>query len=88
MTTVVSYFQARLGAAFSIAGSQQVLILSEVEPSANPQVFSLTFRGACELEIPQQTVLLERAGDETLAVFIVPAGRDGASVQYHATFNN
>ena len=88
MSTVVSYFQARLGAEFSIAGSTLALTLSEVAPTANPQVFSLTFRGPPEREMTQQTVVLERAGDDDLAVFIVPAGRDGSAVQYHAAFNN
>lgn len=88
MSTVLSYFQARLGAEFSIAGTPLTLTLSEVAPSANPQVFSLTFQGPAEAEISQQTVVLERPGDAVQALFIVPAGRDGSRVQYHATFNN
>ncbi|WP_426171660.1 hypothetical protein [Pseudoduganella sp. R-34] len=36
MSTVVSYFQARLGAAFSIAATPLTLTLPEVAPPANP----------------------------------------------------
>lgn len=85
MSTVVSYFQARLGAEFSIAGSPLSLVLTEVQPTANPQAFSVTFQGP---ELEQQTVILQRAGDDDLAIFIVPAGRHGAAMQYHAVFNN
>lgn len=88
MSTNVSYFQLRLGAEFSVAGSDLALVLSEVEASADPQIYSLTFQGAAAPLLDQQTVVLERAGDEALAVFIVPAGRNGAGVQYHAVFNN
>ena len=88
MSTVVSYFQARLGAAFSIAGSGLVLALAEVRPTPNPQAFSVTFQGPAVPELEQQTVILERAGDAALAIFIVPAGRNSAGMQYHAVFNN
>jgi hypothetical protein len=84
----VSYFQSRLGAGFSIAGSAIFLTLSGVQASENPQVFSLVFQGPEAPELAQQTVVLERAGDEALAIFIVPSGRNGAGVQYHAVFNN
>ncbi len=88
MSTNVSYFQSRLGAGFSIAGSAITLTLCGVEESGNPQAFTLAFQGPAAPELAQQTVVLERAGDETLAIFIVPSGRNGAGVQYHAVFNN
>lgn len=88
MSTVVSYFQARLGAEFSIAGSPLSLVLTEVQPTANPQAFSVTFQGPATPELEQQTVILQRAGDDDLAIFIVPASRHGAAMQYHAVFNN
>ncbi len=88
MSTVVSYFQARLGAEFSIAGCGAPLLLAEVQPTSSPQAFSLTFQGPAVPELEQQTVILERAGDDPLAIFIVPAGRNSAGMQYHAVFNN
>ncbi|WP_431479222.1 DUF6916 family protein [Massilia eburnea] len=39
-------------------------------------------------ELEQQTVILERPGDDDLAIFIVPASRNSAGLQYHAVFNN
>ncbi|KQV59776.1 hypothetical protein [Duganella sp. Root336D2] len=88
MSTVVNYFQARHGAEFSIAGFSLSLTLSEVAPTANPQAFSLTFQGPAEPQLTQQTVVLERAGDDALAIFMVPASRNSSGVQYHAVFNN
>jgi len=88
VSTNVSYFQARLGAGFSIAGSSLQLTLSGVEEHGNAHAFTLTFQGPPAPELAQQTVPLERAGDEALAIFIVPAGRNGDGVQYHAVFNN
>jgi hypothetical protein len=84
----VTYFQARAGAQFSIAGTALTLTLCEVEASANPQAFSLTFQGPPAPQLEQQTVVLERAGDGPLAVFIVPFARNAGGVQYHAVFNN
>ncbi|WP_051293948.1 DUF6916 family protein [Pseudoduganella violaceinigra] len=84
----MSYFQARLGAEFSIAGCPLGLVLAEVAASANPQAFALTFQGPATPALEQQTVVLERSGDAALAIFIVPLGRNGAGVQYHAVFNN
>jgi hypothetical protein len=88
VSTVVSYFQARIGAEFSLAGSALTLVLSEVAASPSPQAFALTFQGPATPELAQQTVVLERAGDAALAIFIVPAGHNSAGVQYHAVFNN
>lgn len=88
MSTNVSYFQSRLGAEFSIAGTALTLALAEVAESANPQAFSLTFQGPAAPLVEQQTVVLERAGDEPLAIFLVPAARNADGVQYHAVFNN
>ncbi len=39
-------------------------------------------------ELEQQTVILQRAGDDDVAIFIVPSGRHSAGMQYHAVFNN
>jgi len=86
--TVVSYFQARLGAEFSIAGCGVALVLAEVQPTPSPQAFSLTFQGPAVPELEQQTIIVERVGDDPLAIFIVPAGRNRAGMQYHAVFNN
>lgn len=88
MTLNVIYFQSRHGAEFSIAGSALTLSLTEVEASANPQAFVLTFLGAPAPQLEQQTVVLERAGDEPLAIFIVPFARNADGVRYHAVFNN
>lgn len=92
MSTDVSYFQARLGAVFSVAGAAPelalALVLDEVQPSAKPQAFSLTFQGPGSPELEQQTVELLRDGDAPLAIFLVPAGRNAAGMQYHAVFNN
>lgn len=88
MSTNVSYYQLRLGTEFSVAGSALALVLCEVDASADPQAFSLTFQGPPAPELGQQTLVLERAGDEALAMFIVPVSRNGAGVQYQAVFNN
>ena len=88
MSTNVTYFQDRLGTGFTIAGSAITLTLAEVDASANPQVFSLTFQGPATPQLEQQTVMLERAGDDALAIFIVPLSRNAAGVQYQAVFNN
>ncbi|WP_374581745.1 hypothetical protein [Pseudoduganella sp.] len=92
MLTDVSYFQARLGAVFSVAGAPPelglALVLAEVEPSGNPQAFALTFQGPPAPELEQQTVELLRDGDAPLAIFLVPVARTAAGVQYHAVFNN
>ncbi|KQZ44057.1 hypothetical protein [Duganella sp. Root1480D1] len=88
MSTVVSYFQARLGAEFLIAGSALSLVLTEVQPTANPCAFALTFQGPATPELEQQTIILERNGDDAIAIFIVPAGCNSAGMLYHAVFNN
>lgn len=92
MLTDVSYFQARLGAAFSVAGAAPelglALVLAEVDATANPQAFALTFQGPLSPELEQQTVELLRDGDAPLAIFLVPAGRNAAGMQYYAVFNN
>ncbi|HEY0589727.1 MAG TPA: hypothetical protein VGD52_26610 [Pseudoduganella sp.] len=64
------------------------LVLTEVQPTGHPQAFSVTFQGPAVPELEQQTVILERAGDDDLAIFIVPSGRHSAGMQYHAVFNN
>ncbi|MYN04454.1 hypothetical protein GTP41_20390 [Pseudoduganella sp. DS3] len=92
MSTDVSYFQARLGAVFSVAGAAPELglglVLDEVQPSPNPQAFALTFQGPGAPELEQQTVELLREGDAPLAIFLVPAGRNAGGMQYYAVFNN
>ncbi len=88
MSTIVSYYQARLGAEFSVAGKALTLVLSGVDASASPQVFSLTFQGPAAPVLEQQTLVLERAGEAALAIFVVPAMRNGVGMQYHAVFNN
>jgi len=88
LSTNVTYFQSRLGAEFSIACTELTLVLTEVAESANPQAFSLTFQGPAMPGLDQQTVVLERVGDEPLAIFIVPLARNADGMQYHAVFNN
>jgi len=82
----VAYFQARLHAVFQCG--ELALTLAEVEPSGNPQAFSLLFDGPAQPVLDQQTLVLERAGDTPLAIFLVPVGRSATAVRYQAIFNN
>ena len=82
----VAYFQDRLNAAFLVG--EVALVLVEVAPSGNPLAFSLTFHGPADPAFAQQTLVMERAGDEPLAIFVVPLGRDASGTLYQAIFNN
>ena len=49
--------------------------------------FSLTFRSASQVVLPQKTYVLRNAGMGALQIFLVPVGRDREGVLYQAVFN-
>lgn len=85
-------FAAQLGTAFAVTEPNGIsLQLSEAVPlnSAEPdeRQFSLMFRGPAEAPLQQATHTLDHAVLGTLAIFLVPVGRDAAGMQYQAIFN-
>lgn len=78
----------------SLGGSAMTLTLVEVRPlPARPfpgmlrDPFSLLFRSASALMLPQRIYRMTNATVGTLDIFIVPIGRDAAGVTYQAIFN-
>ncbi len=63
------------------------LPLHNAMPGAMRQPFSLTFRSASPVVLPQRIYWMENATMGKLGIFIVPLGRDQAGVTYQAIFN-
>lgn len=85
-------FAAQRGTVFAVAGVDGVALdLCETAPldSQMPDEgrFSLMFRGPARPVLQQATHTLEHAVLGTLAIFLVPVGRDAQGVQYQAIFN-
>jgi hypothetical protein len=49
--------------------------------------FSLLFRSASMIVLPQKIYRLKNAGLGALDIFLVPIARDGAGIVYEAVFN-
>ena len=75
----------------SLGESAITLTLVEVAPLPHGgglrQPFSLLFRGASPIVLPQKLYPLSNATLGKLSIFLVPIGRDGAGVLYQAVFN-
>jgi hypothetical protein len=62
------------------------LLPPRVTPGGRPP-FSLIFVAKDDRVLPQRLYRIEQAGLGTIALFLVPVGRDAAGVQYQALFN-
>ena len=59
-------------------------------PGAPREAFSLIFKCASPVVLPQQTYLMRNrslANAQKVSIFIVPIGRDADGVRYQAVFN-
>lgn len=93
----VDFFAARVGERFEVAleGREPYLLeLTEARSVSGDsdarQPFSVIFRSAEELVLPQATYRLERAGMEPLLLFLVPLGPargDESGLLYEAAFS-
>lgn len=90
----VSHFSERLGARFTIdVGAEAPYELELIEArgiradSDHREPFSVLFRGAKDVVLPQSVYRLERQGDEPLDIFLVPIGPDGEGMRYEAVFS-
>ena len=63
------------------------LPIEQAMPGAVRQPFSLLFRSASPVVLPQRIYWMENATMGKLGIFIVPIGRDQAGVTYQAIFN-
>jgi uncharacterized protein DUF6916 len=89
-------FSGRLGETFTVpaeGGPPIELELASATPgpgadsaSERRAPFSLIFHGPLEPIMPQATYSLEHADLEGLAIFMVPIGPAGESMQYQAVF--
>lgn len=85
---------ANQGFALSLGDSTIALTLVEVKPlPVHPfpgmlrEPFSLLFRSASPVVLPQRIYRLEHAGIGKLDMFLVPLGRDPHGVLYQAVHN-
>lgn len=65
----------------------RALPIENAMPSAVRQPFSLLFRSASPVVLPQRIYWMENATMGKLGIFIVPIGRDQTGVTYQAIFN-
>jgi hypothetical protein len=87
-------FAAAMGEEFAIQLGTATMPLALVEarplsqaPGGLRQPFSLMFRSASPVVLPQKTYPLINATVGNHAIFLVPIGRDAAGVLYQAVFN-
>ena len=75
----------------SLGASNMTLTLVEAAPLPHGggmrQPFSLIFRAASMLVLPQKLYPLSNATLGSLSIFLVPIGKDAAGVLYQAVFN-
>jgi hypothetical protein len=93
----IDTFAPRLGEAFDItlgeASAPLTLIDAQPLPAAGPvggllrSPFSLLFRSASMVVLPQKIYRLKNDSLGALDIFLVPIARDGAGVVYQAVFN-
>ena len=62
------------------------LLHARVPPGGRPP-FSLIFVAKQERVLPQRLYRIEHEGLGTMALFLVPVGKDASGVQYQALFN-
>jgi hypothetical protein len=96
VTTLLSLqtFAGAVGEEFSLdlGTSSMPLALVEAQPLPNHsggvrQPFSLVFRAASPVILPQKIYPLANTGLGRHGIFLVPIGRDAAGVLYQAVFN-
>jgi hypothetical protein len=90
-------FAPRVGEAFDVAlgEASAPMTLVEVRPlapvpsflGAVRSPFSLLFRSASPIVLPQKIYRLRNAVLGVLDIFLVPVARDGAGIVYEAVFN-
>ncbi|HAV35428.1 MAG TPA: hypothetical protein DCX52_03555 [Massilia sp.] len=85
-------FSVQCGTAFAIAGLNGVALdLFEALPldsrAPDERRFSLMFQGPAQPALEQAIHTLEHPVLGTLAIFLVPVGRDARGMQYQAIFN-
>lgn len=85
-------FSAQCATSFTVSGADGIaLTLSEAlalhAQAPDERRFSLIFHGPAQPVLPQATYTLEHAALGTLAIFLVPVGRDAQAVHYQAIFN-
>ncbi|MEG3163328.1 hypothetical protein U1701_01855 [Sphingomonas sp. PB2P19] len=87
-------FAAAVGEEFAmqIGTASMPLALVEAKPLSHAtggyrQPFSLMFRSASPVVLPQKTYPLTNATMGNHAIFLVPVGRDAVGVLYQAVFN-
>ncbi|WP_428152136.1 DUF6916 family protein [Brevundimonas sp.] len=87
------WFSRAANQEFDLSLGETALALTLVEVAPLPhggglrQPFSLIFRGASAVVLPQKLYALSNATLGKLSVFLVPIGRDNAGVLYQAVFN-
>jgi hypothetical protein len=87
-------FAPHVGSTFALRGPPTALDLELVDVAAlgtdpadrGRRPFSLEFDGPADPRLAQATVELTHAALGTLAVFVVPIGRDGRHTRYQAIF--
>jgi hypothetical protein len=88
----VDSFVPHVGKRFTLReqGAELELIEARAQPGEpRPGLrapFALLFRGPAEPILEQRTYEFEHPELETLAIFIVPVGRDDAGIRYEAIF--
>ena len=89
-------FENTVGHTFTIVEDECVamtLTLTEAEllharvPPVGRAPFSLIFVAKAERVLPQRLYRIEHDGLGTMAIFLVPVGRDASGIQYQALFN-
>ena len=88
----VDSFAPHVGQRFALPeqGCELELIEARAHPGEPPAgrraPFALLFRGPAEPILDQRTYVFEHPQLGTLAIFIVPVGRDDAGIRYEAIF--
>jgi hypothetical protein len=92
----LSLFEPRVGELFIVRLDENrvhplTLVKASLIPSGNYRTarepFQLRFRGPGPQHLPQQIHLMENDALGSIAIFLVPIGRDGDGFIYQAIFN-
>jgi len=96
-TCTIDTFAPRIGEVFRIVVDEAralETVLVEVTPWGKPgttngsrQPFSLIFRAASEVVLPQRIYGIENAGIGAVEIFLVPIGPDAGGMRYQAVFS-
>ncbi len=92
----VDHFAKTANTSFELSLGETSMMLTLVEikpiktqafPGMMRQPFSLTFRSATQLVLPQRIYRLTNAATGPMDIFLVPVGRDAQGVSYQAVYN-